>query len=224
MKKLLMTAGGPNMERLLRHSVPTFRRFAETHDYDLVVERDINDAPDRKDPLFRAAQWAKVGLFEKYLPLYDLVVWMDADVMITKFDKDIADDFNQDCFQAFVLEQFPTRFNPNSGVWAMRQGGESLAFLKAVRSIGQIDHIWTDQAAICIALGREVYKNPDISDPAGHVKLVNPSEYLKRTSWLAPEWNPLGLAAKWPSRLQHFAGLSNEERILKMKALSQKSS
>lgn len=203
------------MSEMLACSEPTFQQFADTHGYDLIVERNLNDSADRNDTQARAARWAKVHLLQTTLQSHELVVWMDADVMITDFDKDIADDFEPDCFQAFVMEQFPTRFNPNSGVWALRQDPMSDKFLETILNIGQIGTVFADQGAICTALGWEYKKENGVLS----AKPVNHSEYLRGTDWLPPEWNPLGLAANWPSRTQHFAGLQNTDRLARMQAL-----
>lgn len=218
MNKALVTAAGPNFSEMLACSEPTFRQFAETHDYDLLIDHNLADSSDRDDTDSRAARWAKVGLLQTALQRgYDLVVWMDADVMITQFDRDIAKDVDPDCFQALVMELFPTRFNPNSGVWAMRKDKMSDRFLEAILAIGQVGTVFADQGAICSALGWEHKKEDDKLT----AKPVHFSEYLARTGWLPPEWNPIGMASKWPSRTQHFAGLDNTEKLARMKALYQ---
>lgn len=156
MKKALVSAAGPNMQEILACSEPTFEHFADTHGYDLVIDRQLQDHSQHQHPDSKAARWGKIALLEQTIRSHDLVVWMDADVMIHKFDRDIADDVPHDCFQAFVLELFPHRFNPNSGVWALRQDEESARFLEDVRGIGQLDHSWADQGAICTALGWDI--------------------------------------------------------------------
>lgn len=217
MSKAIITAAGPNMQPMLDCAEPTFQTFANVHGYELIVDRTIDDSPDRNDDQSRATRWAKVDMMRHALQTHDLAVWLDADVMITKFDRDIADDIIPTDFQAFVLEQFPTRFNPNSGVWVMRQDPMSQEFLDTIQKIGQVGTIFADQGAICTALGWEVARaegNRDII-----AKPVHPSPFLARTGWLPPEWNPLGMAANWPSRVQHFAGLANEARLPLMQKL-----
>src|SRR5262245_65420996 len=132
MKKALVSAAGSHMAPVLALAAVTFERFAALHDYDLVLDRDFDDSPNRNslDDASRAARWRKVALLESLLQDYDFVVWFDADVMITRFDRDIESYVPQDCFQAFVLEQYRHRFNPNCGAWAMRNEEMSYRFLR----------------------------------------------------------------------------------------------
>jgi hypothetical protein len=216
MSRAIISAAGPTMSDVLDCSQPTFERFAEVHGYELDVRRDIEDHPDYFHPLARAARWGKIALIEEMLDKHELVLWMDADAMFTQFDRDLADDFPADCFQALTVEQSSTPyrrgFNPNTGVWAMRQDQDSRDFIAHVMQIGQLDAIGgTDQEAVCTTLGWEIRK-----DDGYDIKPVNYSPFLKRTGWLPFEWNPLGVAAKWPSRVLHFAGLQNEDRIERM--------
>jgi hypothetical protein len=222
MKKALVSAAGSNMAGVLALAAVTFKHFAAIHDYDLVIDDEFVDSPKLDDALSRQAKWRKIALLESLLPRYDLVVWFDADVMIKRFDRDIARDVPRDCFQAFVLEQYSHRFNPNTGVWAMRDDEMSYRFLRAVREVDSPDHNWADQAAVCVALGWQVEKKVRRSDPSKYRTLAKPShptEFLPRTGWLKPEWNPVGYAAKWPSRTEHFSSVSNEKRIARMQRL-----
>jgi len=210
------------MAGVLALAVVTFKRFAEIHGYDLVIDDDFVDGATLDDPLGRQAKWRKIALLESLLPDYDLVVWFDADVMIKRFDRDIAKDVPKDCFQAFVLEHYAHRFNPNTGVWAMRNDEMAYRFLADVREVDSLDHNWADQAAVCLTLGWQIDKKYRRNDPSKYrtlAKPVHPSEFLARTGWLPPEWNPVGYASKWPSRAEHFTSASNEKRIAKMQRL-----
>jgi hypothetical protein len=222
MKKALVSAGGSNMAGVLALAAVTFKKFAAIHDYDLILDDNVIDSTERNAAINIQAKWRKIALLESLLPDYDLVVWFDADIMIKRFDRDITRDVPEDCFQAFVLEQYSHRFNPNTGVWAMRNDAMSYRFLREVRKLASLDHPWADQAAVCVALGWRVERKFKLSDPSKyrtHAKPVQPTEFLPRTGWLTPEWNPVGYAAKWPSRTEHFADMSNDERIAKMQRL-----
>ncbi|MDP8969925.1 MAG: hypothetical protein M3N52_05425 [Actinomycetota bacterium] len=214
MSKVLVSAAGPRLQRLLRCSEPTYRRFAAEHGYELVIDRAVDDAAATSDlQARRDARWRKVDLLIDALGCFELVIWVDADAMFRRFDRDIAADVPDGCFQAFVLEQLPTRFNPNTGVWALRRDPQSLCFLREVQRIGQLDHSWTDQAAVCKALGWS------LGDFHGHgAKPAHPSPFLARTGWLPPEWNAVGMAAPWPPRVRHFAGMDLDRRLQRMAA------
>lgn len=220
MKKCLVTAAGPAMAEVLDLSEPTHREFAARHGYEVIVHRHAEDHADRDDARSVAARWGKIGVLRRALETCDLAVWLDADLMFTRFDKDLAEDFPDDCFQAFVLEQFPHRFNPNTGLWAMRRCERSFRFLDAVEAVGGTRGGWADQSAVCATLGWEL--DPDFRVGGGvHLRArpVTFSPYLRGTSWLPAEWNPLGFARKWPGRARHFSGMGRDERMVEMRAL-----
>jgi hypothetical protein len=209
-RKALVSAAGSHMAEVLALAAVTFKQFATQHHYDLVIDEDFVDSPNRGDAASLQARWRKIGLLEALLPDYDLVVWFDADVLIKRFDRDIAKDVPSGCFQAFVLEQYPHRFNPNTGVWAMRNDEMSYRFLRRLREVDSPEH-WADQAAVCVALGWHVEKKTKPGDPGKYqtyAQPAHPTEFVPRTGWLPPEWNPVGYAAKWPSRTEHLADLS----------------
>ena len=131
------------MAPVLALAAVTFKKFAAIHNYDLVLNNYVADSPELLDPLSQQAKWQKVALLESLLPDYDLVVWMDADILITRFDKDIAKQVPQDCFQAFVLEQYEDRFNPHTAVWAMRNEEMSYNFLREVQLL-KTQHSWAE--------------------------------------------------------------------------------
>jgi hypothetical protein len=213
MKKAIVTAAGPNMYGVLEYAQPTFKWFADKHGYKLIVDRSAKDGGEHGSNLSKQARWHKLAVIERVLKKHDLIVWLDADIMIRKFDRDIIEDLPADCFQAFVMELFPRRFNPNTGVWVLRNDPESFDFIKRVKELGQQDVYWADQGAVCKALGWEL---------EGYfvttARPVHYSKYLARTGWLPPEWNPLGMASRWPSRVWHFPSRSNDERVRLMKA------
>ena len=213
-RRALVSAAGPRMRPALDCARPTWARFAAGHGYDLVIDETVDDDPAGGNAARRRARWRKVDLLREVLGEYELAVWIDADAMFCAFDRDVADDLPAGCFQAFALEVLPTRFNPNSGVWVLRGGAAAQEFLEELGRIGQLDHSWSDQAAVCVALGW------DLGDFHGHgARPCFPSRHLPGTGWLPPEWNPIGLAARWPARVRHFAGLDMDERVRRMRSV-----
>ncbi len=195
-KALLTFATGRHRE-LLDVARPSFEYYAETHGYELLV-------PDRCVlPSDRTPHWAKVALMEEALSDHDLVVWLDADTMIVDFTRDIAGDLLDTDFQGLVLEQFAWRWNPNTGVWAMRSEQRSASFLEEVWDLGALERfIWPDQGAVMQTLGWQLTPFPR------GVKLVHPSPYLAGTGWLPPEWNWIVYQddSRWAPRIKHWAG------------------
>lgn len=80
---------------------------------------------------------------------------MDGDVLVLRFDEDVADHLHPEHFQALALEQVPFehRVNPNTGVWLLRSGPDAFDFLDAVEAAGQQPGPWADQGAVLAALG-----------------------------------------------------------------------
>lgn len=197
------------MSALLRHSSRSYSAYAAVHGYDVEVS-PIDDVGADDEVVRRRARWTKIDLLLSALRGYDLVVWIDADAMFCRFDRDIADDVPPDCFQALTLEVFPTRTNPNTGVWLLRGGEAALAFLRTVRAMRPIVHSWSDQAGVCAALGWS------LGDYHGHgAAPVRSSPFLPGTAWLPPEWNDVG-ALSAGARVKHFAGLPLHERARRM--------
>ena len=221
-RKVIVTAAGPRMWHLLeRYSLPTFWCFADRFAYDVLASRLDDDGATDDRRSSNPARWAKLPLLRQALESYDIVVWLDADVMIRRFDDDIATHLAPQKFQAFALEQVPQdrRINPNTGVWVMRGGRQAGRFLRAVERAGQQAGPWADQAAVMRVLGWDrggsIYH--DAGPGAG-------SRYLRGTGWLPPSWNQVysvpGEDAKSVHaipRVQephalHFAGMSMDAR------------
>lgn len=214
MKKAIVSAAGPNFSDIMACSEPTFQRYAEEHDYELIIEQLDKDSTDFFHEDARNARMGKLALIKTALEDNDFVVWMDADTMFTNFDKDIAQDVKKEWFQAFVWEQSERRYrvgiNPNTGVWPIRQEEESFAFIESAQGVGQLEDIkGTDQEAVCTSLGLRIEKTED----SYTIRPAVPSPFLNRTGVLPYEWNQLGLAKRWPARVLHFAGMKNEKRL-----------
>jgi hypothetical protein len=184
-QRLLLTAAGPTMRRVLHDlALPTFARYAERWGYEVRVV-DLPADGQCADAAAQAAKWAKVGLLRDALADHDLVMWVDADVLLLRRDEDIAGHLHPDHFQALVLEHVPVehRVNPNTGVWLLR-GPDAVGFLDAVERAGPQPGPWADQGAVLAALGwdrgDELYR---------WARPGHGNAFLTRTSWLPPGWN-----------------------------------
>lgn len=135
-------------------ALPTFRDYAARWGYQI---RATNLAADGigADPAARRAKWQKIRLLRKALTHYQLVVWLDADILLTRNDEDIASHLHPRHFQALALEQVPAehRINPNTGVWVLRSHPDTFEFLDAVEAAGPQPGPWADQGAVLAALG-----------------------------------------------------------------------
>jgi hypothetical protein len=158
-------------------ALPTFARYAAAHDYDLFVPQESFFAryADKLDG--RAASWLKVPLIEELLQSHDEVIWLDSDVIICRFDKDIADDLTQAPLH-MAVHNTPDGAVPNCGVWHVRRAAaETLAALWQHNSFVRSD-VWWEQAALIHVLGGNP-DEPQVRVPAGPL-----------WSQLPYEWNP----------------------------------
>lgn len=183
---VVLSAAGPHMRELLHElAEPGFRRLADRWGYDVrTVDLDADGV--RADAAAQRAKWAKVDLLRGALRAYPLVLWLDADVLVTRTDDDIAAHLRPGHFQALALEQVPVehRVNPNTGVWLMRSCPSAFEFLDAVQDAGQQPGPWADQGAVLAALGWN--RGDERYHWAGPGR---GTRFLAGTSWLPVGWN-----------------------------------
>lgn len=209
LKKVILTSARNGYQKLLPFSIPTFEHFAKLHGYEVIIDQE--ELAENED--YRKARWRKIELLTKYTEEYDVVVWLDCDVMICDFERDILADMEDDSFQGLVIECLSNRFYPNTGVWVLRRDERTKRFLAEVNKLGiQKNHTLSDQPPVWLTLGWTVgdgYKGRG-------ARLTNPSPFIAGTTWLPFAWNPLGLATKWPGRTKHFLDSSIDERVTQM--------
>jgi hypothetical protein len=155
-KVITTFAFGP-MADLLDVSLPTFAAYARLHGYDLYVPSERRFAAISRPP-----SWWKVPLIISLLEQgYRDVLWLDADVVIHRHDRDIIADA-PDRPLAMTVQHTADGAVPSCGVWLVAV--EALKFLKGLwqhnsfrRSPG-----WWEQAAVIHGLGA----NPDATPVA----------------------------------------------------------
>ncbi len=214
MRKCIVTQAVFERGLILQYCRPTFEKYALKHGYDLKIHTEAPIHTSEETSPARLARACKARLIQDALLENDIVLWLDADVMISRYDTDILDEMDPQSFQGLVLEIHPERFNPNTGVWLLRNTELAHNFLSQHRNMDDIDHVWVDQAKVMRLLGWE------LGDYVGRgAKPVHESKYLAGTQWLAPEWNPLGLLYGMPqARFRHYAGQPTEMRMISMAA------
>jgi hypothetical protein len=170
--KALVTFGAGSARELLEISEPTFREYADRHDYDLLVFDDI--------PKIRPASWFKVQAMLQAFRDYDEVLWLDADILILDGTRDLADEVPPDAWQAMVCHHTPDGEVPNHGVWFARR--PMIGVLEQIwRMTGYLQHPWWEQAAGCELLGYDPWRRPMVR--GGDTPL------FERTHFLPLEWN-----------------------------------
>jgi hypothetical protein len=234
-RRLIVTAAGPLMRPVLDEcALPSFRRYAARWGYDVHAERLPADGT-AADAAAQQAKWAKITLLRDALQTYDLVLWLDADILVLRDDEDVAVHLHPRAFQALVLEQVPSehRLNPNTGVWVLR-AVPATAFLDAVLAAGPQPGPWADQGAVLLALGW------DRGDERYHwARPGLGSDFLAGTSWLPPGWNQPYVAGRTAAESYnsdaasyadrptvprphalHFMGMTPSARLRHMRAVA----
>jgi hypothetical protein len=174
MRKVLTTFGFGGHAELLDVALPTFRWYAERHGYDLFVPSESMFAGVERRP----HAWMKLPLLSALLRGgYGAVLWLDCDVVIKRYDRDILDDAGPEPM-ALVVQETPDGRVPSTGVWLLRP--EALETIDSLwprsgflRSSG-----WWEQAALIDALG---------GDPDAAAVRVPPGPLW---SELPYHWNP----------------------------------
>ena len=175
------------MMPVLDLSLPSFTSFADRHGYTLQVSHVSADDADRWSATAKRVRWEKVSIIQSTLEQSDVVVWLDADVLLCRTDTDILDSLGAYDYQGLVLHSVPfeNRITPNTGVWVIRNTEKSFRFLDRVSEIGMPEGRWADQGAVLRALewilGDEHYHGARMSD--------TPNQFMKGTAWLPLGWN-----------------------------------
>jgi hypothetical protein len=193
MRKAIVSLGtGP--QRIARRS---FARYGARHGYELVMQTSTLD-PSRPPP------WSKVVLLRRLAREYDLLLWLDADLVVVDTSLDIASELEDGRFLYLVEHATKEGRMPNSGVMLLRGGPDTIAFLDDVYAQEDlVEHRWWENAAICRLLGYRL-------DPVG---LTTPTALLtEHTKLLSPCWNSIPDAPVPDPRIRHYPGYSLKVR------------
>jgi hypothetical protein len=187
---------GPQ-ERLLSVAHRTFKPYAARHGYELHLH---TEPVDRSRPV----PWSKIPIMRDLLTRHEIVVWLDADLMILDGRRDIAGDLPADRLMAMVEHQTKEGRMPNSGVWVLRGGDDAVALMDEIWAQDDlIDHRWWENAAICRLLGYRL-------DPVGP---ESPTVLTARTAWLDGRWNAIAGAPAPRPRIRHYPGYAVRTRL-----------
>jgi hypothetical protein len=196
-RKGLVTLASGDFDELLGVTLPSMRRYADRHGYQVRVNRAAR--ADRPPP------WTKVRLLQHALANFDLVLWVDADAVIVDGRHDIASCLLAGDFQAIVCNTTREGQVPNTGVWLLRRSALALDFLRRVWRCEQfVHHKWWENAAVAHLLGYEV--GPPCALHAA-------TRYARATTWLPCKWNSVLDDAAPDPYIVHFAGLPLRERM-----------
>jgi hypothetical protein len=185
---------------------PGVHRYAVRHGYQ-VVHRDRT--PDLHG---RPVPWAKLPLIVELLEDHDLVVWLDADVVVVDDGDDIARDARGRRPVHAVAHRVGRVHVPNSGVLVVRRSPSARHLLEhAWHRSEWIHHRWWENAALIDVLGGD--------GDRGLVTSRQRRRASRRVGWLPRRWNSLSVDGDPDPAFVHFAGLPFEERLAGMRRL-----
>jgi hypothetical protein len=196
-RKALVSIGSGPQRTLLALSRRTFEPYAERHGYELVL---------RTEPIqtTRPAPWSKIRLLRELALDYDVLVWLDCDLMIVDGRADVAAELDGEHLLGLVEHDFEDRRMPNSGVMVLRGGERTASLLDEIWAQEQYaDHRWWENAAICHLLGYDL-------DPP---RPVRETPLLRATKLLCPRWNAIRDAPVRRARIRHYPGYSLKTRM-----------
>jgi hypothetical protein len=150
MKKILTSFGFDGHDKLLEIAAPSFYRYSSKHSYDCFFPSQGFFSDKTKTYPY---SWWKVELLSKLLHDYDLVLWIDSDVLICDDSLDISDSLMPQDHMGLVIHDVPIGKIPNCGVWVLTQ--QSLNWLDNLWQHNRFSRSsgWWEQAAVMHELG-----------------------------------------------------------------------
>lgn len=204
MKTLVLTGSTKAMRNIHDLTVRSKRTWAEYHEYDFLDIRQWNSEP--------AVVWQKMALIERMMGEYELVVWLDADTVVTNIAWK-AEDFVQR-EQAVVYVSADWGPCPEEDRWFWFNTGNMVVRWTGMESVRLFEAMWQR--------GRDKWWNvwgfeqsalQDLKrDPAfGHLISVLPGKMLNAVprSVQPHTRNP------WDHTdfLAHITGITNDHRL-----------
>jgi hypothetical protein len=161
MKKVLCSFGFSEHQKFLEVSVAGFYKYAQLHNYDVFLPNENFFSDETKQ---RPCSWWKIELIEKLFQTYDRILWIDADVVICKYNQDIFDDFSIDSHVGMVVHEVPIGLVPNCGIWLLDK--KCLSWFHKLWPLNNLPRSdgWWEQDAMLHLLGIDSGSN-DIKMP-----------------------------------------------------------
>lgn len=209
MKKVITSIGDGYHSRLLGLSVPTMYLYAHNHNYDVFLPSNSFFSEQTKQ---LPCSWWKLDVIEYLLQDYDQVLWLDADVMVCRFEEDISGHMDKNSHFGLVVHETSDGQVPNCGVWLLNKYClEWISSLKQHRNFAR-SKCWWEQAALLHVLGM----NPD------HTPLILPPQYNIPWTQFDYLWNPhINDARNIPNNSKFFHATCFNDRYAAMKNVLQ---
>jgi len=178
-------------------TLPAMREYADKYDYTLVNVRP-NTLVDTERP---PSWWKLEAMMRAFQHGAHDILWLDADVLIIRDDKDIYSDFTTGLF-GIVVHNLPIHGTvPNCGVWIVNRSF-SMYLLKMSRfdQFHSSQHVW-EQAALVHLLGGNHDKYP----------IVLPSPHMPYTP-LPQEWNAIDIMSVGDGTARFYHAMRGPDR------------
>lgn len=208
MKKILISGyNGEYFNKMSNITFPIMQEYALKYN----IESALYELP----LLGRPISWSKIPIIHQLLTKYDLVVWLDSDVVIKDQSEDITLQCNDNNIQYLANHNVSGNNNPNCGVWLLKK--DMIPFLEKIWKMEKhIENCWWEQAALIEIMGYEVNYN----SLTGNKVIFKDSnnELYKQTGKLDSKWNycEVDVDRSQNPLFLHFAGFYDKlERIYK---------
>jgi hypothetical protein len=201
-KRVIASLGAGSHQSLLAIARRTIEPYATRHGYELILQTEAVD--DTRPP-----PWSKVRMLQELVDSYDLVVWLDADLVIVDQRVDIASELAPSSFLGLVEHRYRESRFPNTGVMVLRGGPAAAEFLDQAWNLERYSHHqWWENAAVCELLGYGL-------DPP---RPLQSTSWREQTTFISSRWNWIPNARVRRARIRHFPGYSVTTRQLMMRA------
>lgn len=203
---------------LAKLTLPRMEAFAARHGHDLRIHQLEDTDLDRA--------WMKIPpILDALDSDFEFVVWLDIDALIVRLDRDILDAARPgiDLLMSWHKPDTAQLHGPpcpehrapahyNAGVCLIRRSNWSRDFFARMLTMrGQLNHPWSDQAALHVMLGlnESLGLGPDLADAPDRSSVGH----------LDTAWNSIpGVAMADDPVIHHFAGLPHDVRLRLMES------
>ena len=165
---------------------------ARTHGYDRITDESVF-VPERD------ATWSKIPLLQKYLPMYDYIMWIDGDVLVTNQDRKIEEFINLLPADKFLLIGRDFQ-GLNAGVFVIRNCPLALDFLADAWNRPELARVlFHEQTAMTDLLATPKYSGQAQVIPHQFINIMNAYDYRMdpKVHWLPGDF------------CIHFAGIKD---------------
>tara|TARA_R100000458_G_C8275369_1_gene250417 strand:+ start:785 stop:1423 length:639 start_codon:yes stop_codon:yes gene_type:complete len=164
MNKCLTSFGYGRQRENFKKSSPLFLEYAQNHGYDYYVPSLGSFSEWRESNTSKGYAWLKIPLLSEVLSRYDVVLWIDADIVIVDGEKDILGDAG-DSPMSMVVHRVEKGRHPNTGVWLLRKEAKSIIDSIDIKtSIPCRVKRWYEQAALHRHFGMDLW-SPVLDTP-----------------------------------------------------------